>query len=170
MPPKWRRNTLLSQARTGGFDQAAAAKGRNAVTTDSSAAAITFPESGRVRSLWMPFFSETEKGSARCGAGPARLRSVPTACHSASGDAHVRRRFVRRLRRSSKTNVPDFCLHQKTQELSDRAKADHDLKKSGQGTGCDGETSDLVAPDGQVPDIGSMSSASAIFFPETGRN
>jgi peptidyl-prolyl cis-trans isomerase D len=56
-----------------------------------------------------------------------------------------------------------FLLHQKTQELSDRAKAGHDLKKAAQELGATVKTSDLVLPDGQVPDIGSMTSASAIF-------
>jgi len=57
-----------------------------------------------------------------------------------------------------------FLLQQKTQELSDRAKAGHDLKKAAKELGAELKTSDLVAPDGQVPDIGSLSgSASAIF-------
>ena len=49
-----------------------------------------------------------------------------------------------------------FLLHQKTQELADRAKAGHDLKKAAKELGATVKTSDLVAPDGQVPDIGSM--------------
>ena len=56
-----------------------------------------------------------------------------------------------------------FLLQQKTQELSDRAKAGHDLKKAAKDLGATLKESDLVAPDGQVPDIGSMSGASAIF-------
>jgi peptidyl-prolyl cis-trans isomerase D len=56
-----------------------------------------------------------------------------------------------------------FLLQQKTQELADRAKAGHDLKKAAKELGAAVKTSDLVAPDGQVPDIGSMSNASAIF-------
>ena len=54
-------------------------------------------------------------------------------------------------------------LQQKTQELSDRAKAGHDLKKAAKDLGAAVKTSDLVLPDGQVPDIVSMASASAIF-------
>jgi peptidyl-prolyl cis-trans isomerase D len=61
-----------------------------------------------------------------------------------------------------------FLLQQKTQELSDRAKAAHDLKKAAKELGATVKTSDLVAPDGQVPDIGSMSNASAIFALKTG--
>jgi len=56
-----------------------------------------------------------------------------------------------------------FLLQQKTQELSDRAKAAHDLKKAAKDLGATVKTSDLVPPDGQVPDIGSMTNASVIF-------
>ena len=50
-------------------------------------------------------------------------------------------------------------LSQKTQELSDRAKAEHDLKKAAKEAGAAIKTSELVHPDGQVPDIGSMAGA-----------
>jgi peptidyl-prolyl cis-trans isomerase D len=55
-------------------------------------------------------------------------------------------------------------LSQKTQELSDRAKADHDLKKAAKELGAQYKTSDLVLPDGQVPDIGAMSGGASVAF------
>ncbi len=55
-------------------------------------------------------------------------------------------------------------LSQKTQELSDRAKADHDLKKAAKELGADYKTSDFVLPDGQVPDVGSMTGSAAVAF------
>ena len=55
-------------------------------------------------------------------------------------------------------------LTQKTQELSDRAKAEHDLKKAAKELGATMKTSDFVLPDGQVPDIGSMSGAASVAF------
>jgi len=55
-------------------------------------------------------------------------------------------------------------LSQKTQELSDRAKADHDLKKAAKELGAAYKTSDFVPPDGQVPDIGSMTGSAAVAF------
>ena len=68
-----------------------------------------------------------------------------------------------RVESEFKNERAGFLLQQKTQELSDRAKAGHDLKKAAKDLGATVKTSDLVLPDGQVPDIGSMSSASAIF-------
>jgi peptidyl-prolyl cis-trans isomerase D len=55
-------------------------------------------------------------------------------------------------------------LTQKTQELSDRAKADHDLKKAAKELGATVKTSDFVSPDGQVPDIGSMTGPASVAF------
>ncbi len=55
-------------------------------------------------------------------------------------------------------------LTQKTQELSDRAKAEHDLKKAAKEAGAAIKTSDFVLPDGQVPDIGSMTGGAAVAF------
>jgi peptidyl-prolyl cis-trans isomerase D len=56
-------------------------------------------------------------------------------------------------------------LAQKIQELSDRAHAEHSLKKAAEQAGATLKTSDLVGPDSQVPDIGSLASqpASAIL-------
>jgi peptidyl-prolyl cis-trans isomerase D len=63
-----------------------------------------------------------------------------------------------------KNERANILLSQKTQELSDRAKADHDLKKAAKELGAALKTSELVAPDGQVPDIGSMTGQAAVAF------
>src|SRR5438094_8629263 len=55
-------------------------------------------------------------------------------------------------------------LSQRTQELSDRAKAEHDLKKAAKELGAAVKTSDFVLPDGQVPDVGSMSGQASVAF------
>jgi peptidyl-prolyl cis-trans isomerase D len=55
-------------------------------------------------------------------------------------------------------------LSQKTQELSDRAKASGSLQKAAKELGAAVKTSDFVLPDGQVPDIGSMGGPAAVAF------
>jgi peptidyl-prolyl cis-trans isomerase D len=55
-------------------------------------------------------------------------------------------------------------LSQRTQELSDRAKAEHDLKKAARQAGATMRTSDFVLPDAQVPEIGSMSGPASVAF------
>ncbi len=55
-------------------------------------------------------------------------------------------------------------LAQKTQELSDRARALHDLKKAAKEQGATLKTSDLVTRKEQVPDVGAMSGPASVAF------
>ena len=50
------------------------------------------------------------------------------------------------------------------QELSDRAKTEHDLKRAAKELGATVKTSDFVLPDGQVPDVGSMTGQASVAF------
>src|SRR6202007_1817980 len=63
-----------------------------------------------------------------------------------------------------KNERSNILLTQKAQELSDRAKAEHDLKRAAKELGATLKTSDLVLPDGQVPDVGSMSGQASVVF------
>jgi peptidyl-prolyl cis-trans isomerase D len=47
-------------------------------------------------------------------------------------------------------------LNAKTKELADKAKAENDLAKAAKEMGASVKTSDLVGPDGQVPDLGQV--------------
>jgi peptidyl-prolyl cis-trans isomerase D len=48
--------------------------------------------------------------------------------------------------------------------LSDRAKAEKDLRKAAKELGAGFRTSNFVLPDGQVPDIGSMTGPASVAF------
>ena len=63
-----------------------------------------------------------------------------------------------------KSERSSALMGQKVQELSDRAKAAHDLKRVAKELGATLKTSELVAPDGQVPDLGSMTGQAAVAF------
>jgi peptidyl-prolyl cis-trans isomerase D len=69
-----------------------------------------------------------------------------------------------RVEEEFKNERSNVLLSQKTQELSDRAKTEHDLKKAAKELGATVKTSEFVAPDGQVPDIGSMTGQAAVAF------
>jgi len=69
-----------------------------------------------------------------------------------------------RVEEQFKSERASFLLTQKTHELSDRAKAEHDLKKAAKELGATVKTSDFVLPDGQVPDIGSMTGQASVAF------
>jgi peptidyl-prolyl cis-trans isomerase D len=55
-------------------------------------------------------------------------------------------------------------LAQKTQQLADRAHAEHNLKAAAKEVGATVKTSDLVTPQSQVPDIGAMTGPAAAAF------
>jgi peptidyl-prolyl cis-trans isomerase D len=69
-----------------------------------------------------------------------------------------------RVEQEFKNERSNVLLSQKAQELSDRAKAEHDLKKAAKELGAAVKTSEFVSPDGQVPDIGSMTGQAAVAF------
>ena len=55
-------------------------------------------------------------------------------------------------------------LQKRTQELSDRARAAHDLNKAARELGATVKTSEPVTRNSQVPDIGAMSGPAAVAF------
>jgi peptidyl-prolyl cis-trans isomerase D len=155
-------NALLSQARTDGFDKAAAAKGQSAVTTDFFARTDALPGLGASPQFMDAVFNEAAKAPPDVVQVPQgyvvfQLLAVKPPATPTFEEIHSK------VESEFKNERAGFLLQQKTQELSDRAKAARDLKKAAKDLGATVKTSDLVAPDGQVPDIGSMSSASAIF-------
>jgi len=155
-------NTLLSQARTDGFDKAAAAKGQAPVTTDFVTRNDQLPGIGANPQVMEAVFNETEKAPPDMVQVPQgyvvfQLLAIKPPATPTFEEIHSR------VESEFKNERAGFLLHQKTQELSDRAKAEHDLKKAAKELGATVKTSDLVLPDGQVPDIGSMSNANAIL-------
>lgn len=60
-------------------------------------------------------------------------------------------------------NLPSL-LGQKTLELSERAKSEHDLNKAAKEMGATVKTSDLVGPSGQVPDFGQVGQVAPQLF------
>jgi peptidyl-prolyl cis-trans isomerase D len=160
-------DTLLSHARTDGFDKAAAAEGQTAVTTEFFSRTDTLPGLAANPQFMDAVFNEADKA-------PPDVVQVPQGyvvfqLLAVKPPATPRFEEIRsRVESEFKNERAGFLLQQKTQELSDRAKAGHDLKKAAKELGATVKTSDLVLPDGQVPDIGSMSSASAIFSLQPG--
>jgi len=155
-------NALLSQARTAGFDAAAAAKGQAAVTTDFFSRTDSLPGLAANPQFMDAVFNEADKAPpdvVQVPQGYVVFQLLAVRPPATPTFEEIRARVESEF----KSERAGFLLQQKTQELSDRAKAEHDLKKAANDLGATVKTSDLVAPDGQVPDIGSMANASAIF-------
>jgi peptidyl-prolyl cis-trans isomerase D len=155
-------NSLLSAARTDGFDKAAGTKGQAAVTTDFFSRRDNLPGLAANPQFMEAVFNEAEKAppdEVQVPQGYVVFQLLGIKPPATPTFEEIRSRVENEF----KNERAGFLLHQKTQELSDRAKAGHDLKKAAKDLGATVKTSELVLPDGQVPDIGSMSSASVIF-------
>lgn len=160
-------NTMLGKARTDGLDAAAAAGGQAAVTTDFFGKTDSLPGLGASPQFMEAVFGEAAKAPpdvVQIPQGYVVFQLLGIKPPATPSFEEIRAKVEAQF----KNERAGFLLQQKTQELSDRAKAEHDLKKAAKDLGATVKTSDLVAPDGQVPDIGSMSSASAIFNLKTG--
>jgi peptidyl-prolyl cis-trans isomerase D len=156
-------HALLTQARSEGIEKAAAAKGLQVTTTDFVSESDLLPGIGNNPQFMQSVFSEAEKSPPDEVALPqgyaifevleAKPAATPTFDEIRS-----------RVETDFKNERASALLSQKTQELSDRAKAEHDLKKAAQELGATMKSSDFVLPDGQVPDIGAMSGPAEVAF------
>ena len=156
-------NALLSQARSGGLDKAAAAKNMPVVATDFISRTDSLPGVGSSPQFTEAVFTAAEKSPPDQVQVPQgfvifELEAIKAPGTPAFEEIHSR------VETEFKNERAATLLTQKTQELSDRAKADHDLKKAAKELGATMKTSDFVLPDGQVPDIGSMSGAASVAF------
>jgi peptidyl-prolyl cis-trans isomerase D len=156
-------NTLVAQARSQSLDKAAAAKNLAVVNTDFFAKMDVLPGIGHAPQFSDAVFAAVEKSPpdvAQIPQGYVIYQLVAINPPATPSFEEIRSRVETEFKNDRSTQL----LSQKTQELSDRAKADHDLKKAAKELGAAMKTSDLVLPDGQVPDIGSMAGPAAVAF------
>jgi peptidyl-prolyl cis-trans isomerase D len=154
---------LLQQAKTQGLEPAAAAKGVPVATSDFFSRKDLVPGLGPAPQLMDAVFTATEKSPAEMAAtsqGFAVFQLMAVKPQSTPTFDEIRGRVEEEFK-NERSNV---LLTQKTQELSDRAKSGHDLRKAAKELGAEVKTSEFVAPDGQVPDIGSMTGQASVAF------
>jgi len=154
---------LLSQARSSSLEKAAAAKGLQVITTDFVTRNNLLPGIGTDPQFTTAAFGQTANAppdQVQVHDGFAIYQVMAVKPPSTPTFEEIRSRVEQEFKNERASSL----LAQKTQELSDRAKADHDLKKAAKELGAEYKTSDFVAPDGQVPDIGSMTGPAAVAF------
>ena len=155
--------TFLADARKDGLDAAAAKQGVPVITSDFFARKDMLPGLGPSPQFMDAIFSAVEKSPpdiapASMGTVVFQLLAIKPAATPTFEEIHSR------VEEEFKNEQARTLLQQKIQELSDRAKAEHDLKRAAKELGAAMKTSDLVLPDGQVPDVGSMSGQAAVAF------
>jgi peptidyl-prolyl cis-trans isomerase D len=156
-------NSLLDQARTQGLDKAAAAKGLSVISTDFVSRTDVVPGIGSSPQFMDAVFSQREKAPpdvAQLTQGVVLFQVEGIRPPATPSFEDIRSRVDGEF----KNERASILLNQKTQELSDRAKNEHDLKKAAKELGATMKTSDFVLPDGQVPDIGSMAGQASVAF------
>jgi len=156
-------NDVRTLARTSGLDAAAAKYGLVVVHSDLFSRGSILPGVGASPELMEALFGAHAKD-------PPELTTIPQG------------RVVFQVTEIKPPQKPTFddvraqveatfkqerageLLQKQTQELSDRARASHDLKKAAQELGATVKTSELVTRSGQVPDLGAMSGQAAVAF------
>jgi peptidyl-prolyl cis-trans isomerase D len=156
-------NALLGQARTVGLEKAAAPKGLQVISTDFVTRTDTLPGIGNSPQFASAVFGQAEKAppdQVQLPQGYAVFEVLAIKPPATPTFEEIRSRVESEF----KNERVAALLSQKTQELADRAKAAHDLKKAAKEAGAVMKSSDFVLPDGQVPDIGSMTGPAAAAF------
>ena len=155
--------TIESQAKTSGLDKAAAANGLP--VQDSPFITRNEPLPGIGTS---PGFSEAVFGvkanapavSIPLARGFVIAQVTDIKPPATPGFDQVKDRISSQL----KTQKAQALLAQKTQELSDKARASHNLHEAAKAVGATVKTSELIASDGQVPDLGQIASSAPQVF------
>ncbi len=156
-------NALLTQARAQGIEKAAAAQGLTPITTDFVSRTDVVPGVGVTPQFMDAVFTEKEKAPpdlAQLSQGAVVFEVLGVHPPATPTFEEIRQKVEDQFRNER----AGILLSQKTQELSDRAKSEHDLKRAAKELGAALKTSDLVLPDGQVPDIGSMTGQASVAF------
>ncbi len=154
---------FLKQARAQGLDAAAAALHVPVITTDFFGRKDMLPGLGPATQFMDAVFAATEKSPpdvAPASQGIAVFQLLGVKAAATPSFEEIRSRVEEEF----KNERSNLLLSQKVQELSDRAKAEHDLKRAAKEMGATVKTSDFVLPDGQVPDVGSMAGQASVAF------
>lgn len=154
---------LLKDARAKGLDAAASAMSVPVITSDFFARKDMLPGLGPATQFMDAVFTAAEKSPP--DVAPASQGIVVFQLLAVKPAATPTFEEIRsRVEEEFKNERSSVLQSQKVQELSDRAKAEHDLKRAAKELGATVKTSDYVLPDGQVPDVGSMSGQASVVF------
>jgi peptidyl-prolyl cis-trans isomerase D len=155
--------TVENSARTAGLASAAAKNGLEVMTSSPVSKSDSLAGVGNTPEFMSAVFNAPDKNppeTVHLPAGYAVFQVLEVVPPSTPSFAEAKSRVEADFKRERATQD----LQQKLQELSDRARAQHDLKKAAGEVGATLHTSELVGPESQVPEIGALTGpASALF-------
>jgi len=152
---------VAAQAAAKDLDQAAAAHNLKVETSNYFSNTDSLPGIGQAPDFMQAAFS-------------AKPKSAPQLAHIPNGYVIFQVTDVQpaktptfeeardRVEKEFRNEQAQAMLERKTQELSDRAKSLHDLKKAAAEAGAEYKTSEFVTQQGQVPDLGSMNGPASV--------
>src|SRR5438477_7647480 len=155
--------TLEAQTKEQGLDKAAAARNLQIQTSDFFSNTDSLPGIGQAPDFMQAAFSAKPKSPpqlARTPSGYAIFEVLDSQPAKTPTFEEARQRVENEFRNEQARSL----LERKTQELSERAKALHDLKKAASEQGAQVRTSDFVTQQSQVPDIGPLNGPAAVAF------
>lgn len=156
-------NAVYSAARARGLEKAAADHHLEIVTSDYFSQNDSLPGIGSAPDFMQAAFTVKPKSApelARTSQGYAVFEITDSKPPSTPTFEEARGRVETEFRNQRAQEM----LTKKTQELSERARALHDLKKAAKEQGAPVKTSELVTSQSQVPELGAMSGPGAVAF------
>lgn len=156
-------NDIRALARTSGLDAAAAKYGLAVIHSDLFSRTDSLPGVGNAPELTDAVFGahvQDPPDMATVPQGRVVFQVADVKPPQKPTFDDVRARVEADFKQQRATEL----LQKHTQELSDRARAAHDLKKAAQEAGAVVKTSELVTRTSQVPDVGAMSGQAAAAF------
>ena len=150
-------------SRTAGMEKAAADRHLTVTTTDLIAQVDPLPGVGNAPDLTSGLFSARKNDPPALVATPMGY-AVYQVTEIQPAQTPTFEQIKAKVEDQFREQRAETLLGQKTQELSDRAHADHDLDKAAKEVGATVKTSDLVDRTSQVPDLGPMTGQAAVAF------
>jgi peptidyl-prolyl cis-trans isomerase D len=156
-------NSVQTLSRSAGLDKAASDKGLSVTTTELIAQTDALPGLGSAQELSNGLFSAKKNDPPATAQTPQGF-AIYQVTDIQPPQTPTFEQIKPQLEEQFKAQRAQALLAQKTQELSDRAHAEHDLKKAAKELGATVKTSDLVNATAQVPDVGAMSGSANVAF------
>ncbi|PYX78987.1 MAG: hypothetical protein DMG66_04600, partial [Acidobacteria bacterium] len=156
-------NSVQSEAGSQGLDAAAAKHALPVVTSDWFARGDSLPGLGAAPEFMQAVFSAQEKSppqSVGTQLGYVVFQVTGVKPPATPTFAEIRSQVESQF----KTEKAAGMLEQKAAQISDRARALHDLKKAAKEVGAEVKTSDWLGAQSQAPDLGNMGGPASVAF------
>ena len=156
-------NSVQSEAGSQGLDAAAAKHALPVVTSDWFARGDSLPGLGTAPEFMQAIFSAQEKSppqSVGTQQGYVVFQVTGVKPPATPTFAEIRSQVESQF----KTEKAAGMLEQKAAQISDRARALHDLKKAAKEVGAEVKTSDWLGAQSQAPDLGNMGGPASVAF------